>query len=76
MSTVPGPSGVLETPAPPSVNLNSILRTPPSQLPSLFRILAARLRDELHLNPPPMANAKAPSLTSVFPRFSNADVNL
>ncbi|PWN29451.1 hypothetical protein BDZ90DRAFT_213714, partial [Jaminaea rosea] len=44
-------------------------------IPQSIRDATARLRSELHLNPPPMANAKAPSLTSVFPRFSNADVN-
>ncbi|CAO1618336.1 unnamed protein product [Sympodiomycopsis kandeliae] len=74
MSTAPSPSGDT-TPTTPSITLQSMLNTPPSQLPYLFRTLATRLRDELHLAPPPLANAKAPSLTSVFPRFSNADVN-
>lgn len=37
--------------------------------------LIARIRDECHLNPPPQAHALAPSLTSVFPRFSYPDVN-
>ncbi|CAD6976580.1 unnamed protein product [Tilletia controversa] len=36
----------------------------------------ARLKDELHLTPPPHARALAPSMTSVFPRFSYPDVNL
>lgn len=56
----------------------SILSTfpQPSRLPSIARSVATKVRDELHLNPPPLAGAKAPSLTSVFPRFSNADVNL
>ncbi|KAK0563520.1 hypothetical protein OC844_002182 [Tilletia horrida] len=35
----------------------------------------ARLKDELHLTPPPHARALAPSMTSVFPRFSYPDVN-
>ncbi|KAE8210930.1 hypothetical protein CF327_g5261 [Tilletia walkeri] len=35
----------------------------------------ARMKDELHLTPPPHARALAPSMTSVFPRFSYPDVN-
>ncbi|KAK0548833.1 hypothetical protein OC845_003384 [Tilletia horrida] len=35
----------------------------------------ARLKEELHLTPPPHARALAPSMTSVFPRFSYPDVN-
>lgn len=56
-------------------NLHSLLSTPPSRLPSVLRSVAGRIRSELHLNPPQLADAKSPSLTSVFPRFSNADVN-
>ncbi|KAJ1597402.1 hypothetical protein NDA14_006822 [Ustilago hordei] len=37
--------------------------------------LLLRVRDEFHLNPPPASHALAPSLTSVFPRFSYPDVN-
>lgn len=44
-------------------------------MPAAHR-LVARLRDELHLSPPPAATAMAPSMTSVFPRFSYPDVNL
>ncbi|KAJ1026849.1 hypothetical protein NDA16_002146 [Ustilago loliicola] len=43
-------------------------------LTSLNRLLS-RVRDEFHLNPPPASHALAPSLTSVFPRFSYPDVN-
>lgn len=45
-----------------------------SPLVSLNRVLH-RVRDEFHLNPPPASHALAPSLTSVFPRFSYPDVN-
>ncbi|PWY99473.1 hypothetical protein BCV70DRAFT_212271 [Testicularia cyperi] len=45
-----------------------------SPLVSANRVLA-RIRDEFHLNPPPASHALAPSLTSVFPRFSYPDVN-
>lgn len=45
-----------------------------SPLVSVNRVLA-RVRDEFHLNPPPASHALAPSLTSVFPRFSYPDVN-
>lgn len=40
------------------------------------RQIFSLIRDELHLNPPPHASAIAPSMTSVFPRFSYPDVNL
>ncbi|PWN22952.1 hypothetical protein BCV69DRAFT_266465 [Microstroma glucosiphilum] len=73
MSTFPSAPSKSSSAQP--VSLQSILHTTPSQLPSLFRKVAVRMRDELHLNPPPMADAKAPSLTSVYPRFSNTDVN-
>ncbi|KDN42628.1 hypothetical protein K437DRAFT_263741 [Tilletiaria anomala UBC 951] len=39
------------------------------------RLLLQHLRDELHLSPPPHANLLAPSMTSVFPKFSYPDVN-
>lgn len=42
----------------------------------ISRQILSLIRDELHLNPPPHASAKAPSMTSVFPRFSYPDVNL
>lgn len=45
-----------------------------SPLVSLNRVIG-RVRDEFHLNPPPASHALAPSLTSVFPRFSYPDVN-
>ncbi|GAC97536.1 hypothetical protein PHSY_005122 [Pseudozyma hubeiensis SY62] len=45
-----------------------------SPVPSLNRVIG-RIRDEFHLNPPPASHALAPSLTSVFPRFSYPDVN-
>ncbi|ETS62121.1 hypothetical protein PaG_03681 [Moesziomyces aphidis] len=45
-----------------------------SPLASANRVIA-RVRDEFHLNPPPASHALAPSLTSVFPRFSYPDVN-
>ncbi|SPO24478.1 uncharacterized protein UTRI_03746 [Ustilago trichophora] len=45
-----------------------------SPLHSLNRVIG-RVRDEFHLNPPPASHALAPSLTSVFPRFSYPDVN-
>lgn len=41
-----------------------------------FRTLLSHLRSELHLSPPPHADALAPSMTSVFPRFSYVDINL
>ena len=40
------------------------------------RLILQHLRDELHLSPPPHAAALAPSMTSVFPKFSYPDVNL
>lgn len=43
--------------------------------PSAYSLIG-HLRDELHLSPPPRASAMAPSMTSVFPRFSYPDVNL
>lgn len=58
-----------------TVSLTSLLSTPPSRLPSVLRSIATQIRSELHLNPPQLADAKSPSLASVFPRFSNADVN-
>ncbi|TKY85441.1 hypothetical protein EX895_005603 [Sporisorium graminicola] len=45
-----------------------------SPLVSVNRVIG-RVRDEFHLNPPPASHALAPSLTSVFPRFSYPDVN-
>jgi hypothetical protein len=39
------------------------------------RMLLQHLRAELHLSPPPHANSLAPSMTSVFPKFSYPDVN-
>ncbi|SNX87330.1 uncharacterized protein MEPE_06040 [Melanopsichium pennsylvanicum] len=45
-----------------------------SPIHSLNRVIG-RVRDEFHLNPPPTSHALAPSLTSVFPRFSYPDVN-
>lgn len=45
-----------------------------SPLVSINRVIG-RVRDEFHLNPPPASHALAPSLTSVFPRFSYPDVN-
>ncbi|KAN0065793.1 hypothetical protein ACQY0O_000923 [Thecaphora frezii] len=52
--------------------LSSLLAEP---LGTSSRLLM-RIRDECHLNPPPQSHALAPSLTSVFPRFSYPDVNL
>ncbi|PWN48233.1 hypothetical protein IE53DRAFT_370801 [Violaceomyces palustris] len=49
-------------------------RVAPSPLGSISKIINM-IRDECHLDPPPLANALAPSLTSVFPRFSYPDVN-
>jgi hypothetical protein len=49
-----------------------LLREP---MPTAYSLIG-HLRDELHLSPPPQASAMAPSMTSVFPRFSYPDVNL
>lgn len=49
-----------------------LLREP---MPTAYSLIS-HLRDELHLSPPPQASAQAPSMTSVFPRFSYPDVNL
>ena len=40
------------------------------------RSALAALRAELHLSPPAHADALAPSMTSVFPRFSYLDINM
>ncbi|CEH16461.1 peroxisomal nudix hydrolase [Ceraceosorus bombacis] len=53
-------------------NLNQLLRDPRQSAATIWSVL----RDELHLTPPPQASALAPSMTSVFPRFSYPDVNL
>lgn len=53
-------------------NFAQMLREP---MPTAYH-LVARLRSELNLSPPPAATASAPSMTSVFPRFSYPDVNL
>jgi 8-oxo-dGTP pyrophosphatase MutT (NUDIX family) len=70
MSTMPGatPSSKVQESMPSFAHL---LREP---MPTAYN-LVARLRDELHLSPPPAATAMAPSMTSVFPRFSYPDVN-
>lgn len=70
MSTMPGatPSSKVQESLPSFAHL---LREP---MPTAYN-LVARLRDELHLSPPPAATAMAPSMTSVFPRFSYPDVN-
>ena len=52
--------------------LSDLLREP---MPTAYSLIG-HLRDELHLSPPPQASALAPSMTSVFPRFSYPDVNL
>ncbi|UZJ54728.1 hypothetical protein CBS101457_004048 [Exobasidium rhododendri] len=52
-------------------DVTHLLRDPRSSARSLI----SQLRDELHLSPPPQASAMAPSMTSVFPRFSYPDVN-
>ncbi|MCO5599782.1 hypothetical protein L7F22_053889 [Adiantum nelumboides] len=71
MSSIPGakPSAVKAQESLPS--FSHLLREP---MPTAYNIVA-RLRDELHLSPPPAATAMAPSMTSVFPRFSYPDVN-
>lgn len=56
----------------PALGFADLLRDPRSTAYSLV----GNLRDELHLSPPPQASAMAPSMTSVFPRFSYPDVNL
>lgn len=71
MSSIPGakPSEIKAQESLPS--FSHLLREP---MPTAYN-LVARLRDELHLSPPPAATAMAPSMTSVFPRFSYPDVN-
>jgi hypothetical protein len=66
---------------PPLLSADEESRTIPTALQMVSDPLAsanrliARIRDEFHLNPPPASHALAPSLTSVFPRFSYPDVN-
>lgn len=70
------PSGTAEAEqAPVEGELPSLAQLLRDPLPSARTLLGA-LRDELHLSPPPQARALAPSMTSVFPRFSYPDVNL
>ncbi len=83
-------SGPLSPTTPSSPTRSSTLPVPPlqdasSSLPSASELVSSplhssnrilsRIRDEFHLNPPPASHALAPSLTSVFPRFSYPDVN-
>ncbi|KAJ9479423.1 hypothetical protein PHBOTO_002909 [Pseudozyma hubeiensis] len=84
-------SGPISPPTSPSRSWSALPSVPPLQdaasstlpsaselvsspVPSLNRVIG-RIRDEFHLNPPPASHALAPSLTSVFPRFSYPDVN-
>lgn len=55
----------------PLPGLADLIREP---VPTAWNIIG-HIRDELHLSPPPQATALAPSMTSVFPRFSYPDVN-
>lgn len=71
MSSVAGQS-TLATEANTLPGVADLLREPK---PSTYSLIGY-LRDELHLSPPPRASAMAPSMTSVFPRFSYPDVNL
>ncbi|EST05239.1 NUDIX hydrolase domain protein [Kalmanozyma brasiliensis GHG001] len=65
-------------PSPPPLRVDSSLPSASelvsAPLVSANRVIS-RVRDEFHLNPPPASHALAPSLTSVFPRFSYPDVN-
>lgn len=71
MSSIPGAKPSTNKAQESLPSFSHLLREP---MPTAYNIVA-RLRDELHLSPPPAATAMAPSMTSVFPRFSYPDVN-
>lgn len=67
-SSATATNGPLTSASPsPATSITSMLSNP--------SLLATTIRDRLHLNPPKLTQQRAPSLTSVYPRFSNPDVN-